>query len=322
MKSKWIDNSRVLAQLKVVDELIITSLSSESTIINQIRFHLFKGGGKKIRPSLYLLSLCYGSYFDKDLLIPAATLEMIHVASLCHDDIIDQSISRRGVSSVNKKWGNHLATYSANCIIATALKKLSQYDKTVNQIVCKYLKDLCLGQLNEAENAYNIDVDLEEYLSVIKLKTASLFELPCILAGLLSQASTETIANLKGFSYNLGMAFQIQDDILDLTGDNNKTGKQKGIDLVEGIYSYPTIMALSQEEFRNRLIPLLHLNLKTSDDIERAIRIIQESGGITLAKNAANLYLKRAKKHLRLLGENKSKSSFENLIKYVIIRNE
>ena len=322
MKSNWIEDSLVNAQLKVVDDVINNHLTTDFDILNQIRLHLFRGGGKKIRPSLYLLSLKYGDYFDKELLVPAAALEMLHVASLYHDDIIDQASSRRGVPSVNIKWGNHSAAYAANGIIAKALHTLSQYNSNINGIVCKYIKDLCIGQLKEAENAYNIDVKLEEYLTVIQFKTASLFELPCILAGLLSNASQVTIENLKSFAFNLGMAFQIKDDLLDLTGDISKTGKHKGIDLIEGIYSYPTIKALNQKQFRNQLMPLLLLDNITKDEVEQSIKIIEESGGISMAKDAANKYLSKANYHLELLGNNDSKSSFENLINYVIVRNE
>jgi heptaprenyl diphosphate synthase len=257
--------------------------------------HTVRMGGKKLRPSLYLLALNTGGYYGKELLTPAVALELIHVASLHHDDVMDRADLRRNTTSVNAEWGNLNATYSGNYLFSIAISILSQYDATLNQITCHYISDLCLGQLKEAENAYNLKLSYEDHIDVLIKKTASLFELPCKLGALLSEASNNTIKAMTNYGKHMGIAFQLIDDLLDLKGNPHKTGKTPGTDLKEGIYTYATLYTLKETHYADKLTGLLTIEDMEAVHIQEAIKLISISGGLEVAKEKAKEHLEIAK---------------------------
>jgi heptaprenyl diphosphate synthase len=277
-------------------------------------------GGKRLRPTLYLLSLNFGEYYDKELLYPAAALELIHTASLYHDDVMDRAERRRDSISANAQWGNMNATYSGNYLFSKAISILSNYSINVNLITCHYISELCLGQLKEAENAYNLHLSKEEHIDIIKKKTASLFELPCKLGVTLAGANKDTVEALYKYSKNIGIAFQMIDDLLDLVGDPAKTGKKPGTDLKEGVYTYATLHALNSDNFSERLSDLLMIEDLNDSHILEAIEIIENSGGMEIAKNKAEEHIQEAINSLSLEPENATKKSLINLAKFIIAR--
>lgn len=316
----WLVCSLTKARLATIDDIIKHNIGSDNQNFNQIVMNTLKMGGKMLRPSLYLLSLTTGDYYDKELLHPAAALELIHIASLYHDDVMDQAQLRRNAVSVNAQWGNVNATYSGNYLFSKAISILSNYDKKINSITCQYISDLCLGQLKETENAYNLRLTTDEHLDIIKKKTASLFVLPCKLGSLLAGADTHVRDILSHYSENIGMAFQIIDDILDLKGNPSKTGKRAGTDLREGVYTYPTIIALKTENGSNELANLLLDEHLDELKILNAIEIIKSRKGIEKAKIIAHEYVNRALETISLLPENATKRSFINLANFIIER--
>jgi heptaprenyl diphosphate synthase len=319
--SNWLQCSSTKSRLAYIDSIIESTIDTRDANFRRLALHTAKKGGKKLRPSLYFLSLNIGDYYDNELLYPAAALELIHIASLYHDDVMDRAELRRNSISVNAKWGNVNTVYSGNYLFSKAISMLSNYNNTrINEITCQYVSDLCLGQLKETENAYNLHVTKEEHLDIIKKKTASLFELPCIIGATLAQADSSAIEALVQYSQNIGIAFQMIDDLLDLSGNPAKTGKTLGTDLKEGVYTYATIHALHSKEHSKELSNLLMLENLEDTDIDKAIELIKNSGGIKVAKNKAQEHIQKAINSLSFMPQNTTKQSFMNLAKFIISR--
>lgn len=316
----WLTCGTTNARLASVNDTLTEILDPSDKEFNEIIFQLIRMGGKRIRPSLFLLSATFGDNYDKSFLHPAAALELIHVASLYHDDVMDRAEQRRKIPSANSLWGNSNATSAGNYLFSKAISMLAESGEKINQITCHYISELCLGQLKEAENAYDVNFKKEDHLDIINKKTGSLFELPCILGATLSGADPEIIEALVMYSKETGLAFQLMDDLLDLTGDPVKTGKSKGTDLKEGIYSYATLHALSSAPCRDQLCKILLLENLDAEKINEAIEIIIESGGISEAKNKAGSHLDKAVNAIAILPQTEAKTTLINLARFVFYR--
>lgn len=318
--SNWLICKASKARLSSIDAILESIIDSTDQEFRQLVLQTVRMGGKKLRPSLFLLSLTFGEFYDKALLFPAAALELLHVASLYHDDVMDRAELRRKVPSVNNLWGNINATQAGIYLFSKAVSVLADSGKNINRITCQYISNLCLGQLKEAENAYNLNLSRTEHIDIVRKKTASLFELPSILGATLAGANENVVAALTNFNKNLGIAFQLVDDLLDLKGNPEKTGKIPGTDLKEGVYSYATLYALNSKKYGAELSKLLLIEDLTEQDIAKAIEVIEISGGIKAAQRKARFYAGKAKDSINFLPGTPAKHSLINLADFVIKR--
>ncbi|KQS27062.1 polyprenyl synthetase family protein [Dyadobacter sp. Leaf189] len=318
--SEWLTCGLTKARLLSIDDILAFQIDSADREFSQLVLHTVKLGGKKLRPTLFMLAVKTGDYYEKDLLFPAAAVELIHIASLHHDDVMDRAETRRNEASVNARWGNVNATYSGNYLFSKAISMLSDYNQEINQITCQYVADLCLGQLKEAENAYNLQLPVDDHLLHIRQKTGSLFELPCKLGAILSNADRYTVDAMVSYGQSLGIAFQLIDDILDLKGDPVKTGKEIGKDLREGVYSYATLHALNYPATQAELRQLLLIEDMKREHIDRAIELIKSSGGIARAREQAEAYITEATSAIAFLSEGTTKQSLLNLAAFILSR--
>ena len=320
-EASWLTCSTTKAYLGSVDDVLISWTKSDEPELNEIVQQLVKMGGKKVRPSLLLLAASFGSRFSKELIYPAAAIELMHVASLYHDDVMDQAEVRRSESSINARWGNSIATYGGLFIFSKAISLLAKTGSDVNKMVCKSVSDLCLGQLKESENAYNVDVSEDDHLDAIRRKTAALFELPCNMGARLAGGDDEVVQALTSYGLNLGMSFQLTDDLLDLQGTPEEMGKSAGTDLREGIYSYAVIRALNNPDHRSELIALLLLDQISDDEIQQVLALIAQSNSVEMARKKALDYARLALADIAKLPDTTAKKSLENLAKHMIHRN-
>ena len=172
----------------------------------------------------------------------AAATELLHIATLYHDDIMDNAAIRRGGLSANRLWGNKNAAVAGTHVLSRAMALLATVPADIHSAVSKAMLTVCTGQLRETEQAFDLTLDAEEHLKIIAMKTATLFELPCRLGAQLCQADHSIAEALREFGRNLGIAFQLSDDMLDLVGDPTALGKPTGSDLGQGIYSYSVLL--------------------------------------------------------------------------------
>lgn len=282
-------------------ELQKYALTSD-TLLGESAAHLLRAGGKRLRPACVLLA---GKFFNCDLkrLVPlAVAIELIHMATLVHDDVIDAAPLRRGIPTVRAQWGDRVALFTGNYLFAQALILVAKHG---NEQIAQYLADvslrMCEGEIEQIETIEKLDQCLRSYLRRIKRKTALLFSSCCFIGALASNASLANVQILERYGYYLGMAFQIADDILDFAGTEETFGKPIGNDLRQGIITLPVIYALKDQVWGARLTQIITLGVKEETEWSEAMEIVKNTGALTFAQKLCNKYLKKAKKQLELL---------------------
>ncbi len=317
----WLICSRVAEALAELDEVLLAAVSTADEGTRQVATHLISRGGKRLRPALLLLAGEFGKSQPKGLLQAAAALELIHVASLYHDDVMDRAKTRRGAATANSVWGNRLATVGGTLLFAHACTLLATLGETANRMAGEASVELCTGQLHEVENAFNCDLTLVEHLEILKSKTATLFELPCRLGAHLAGAMSAGTASLIEYARRVGLAFQLTDDALDLSGNLQRLGKATLTDIREGIYSFPIIFVLQASGTPGaHLRSLLRQRYLTELDVQEVIRIIQDSGAVAAALKRAHELAEEAQACLVHLPVGTARGSLERLAVFSVSR--
>ncbi|MFC2011161.1 polyprenyl synthetase family protein [Chloroflexota bacterium] len=288
--------------------------------LSELLDYSLKSSGKRIRPVLTLLA---GKFYDYNLdyLLPMATaIEVMHTATLVHDDAIDNSLVRRDRPTVYKLWGAEEAVLLGDYMFAEAgALTASTQNLRVIKLFADTLKTISRGELNQAFYAFNVEQSYQQYIQRVSKKTAALFSMATESGAALSQAPEESIQLLIEYAYNLGIAFQIVDDILDFIGTEEELGKPVGSDLAQGTLTLPAILLLKyypkdnpvREFFSNRDEP---------DNIKRAIELISDSPIIDECYQVASDYCSKACHNLNLLPDNVSRQSLIQLADFLIYR--
>ena len=305
--------------VKVEDSLRAVS-KVDFTWLAKLLGHSLKSGGKRIRPALTLLS---GKFYDYNLdyLLPMATaVELLHTATLVHDDAIDNSLVRRGRPTINKVWGSEKAVLLGDYLFANAgeLTTTTQNLRVI-KLVAQTIMTISSGELNQAINAFNLEQTRQDYLQRISRKTASLFSLATESGAVLSQAPEKSIQVLIDYGYNLGIAFQIVDDILDFAGTEEEVGKPVGSDLAQGTLTLPAIVLLERYPEDNPVKKLSH-NEDDQKNIELAIELVRNSSIVKECYGVASDYCARACRNLNLLPDSESCQALIQLADYVAKR--
>ncbi|MGI5912049.1 MAG: polyprenyl synthetase family protein [Syntrophomonadaceae bacterium] len=301
-----------------VEAGLVENLNCSLTLMNEAAVHLSKAGGKRLRPAFTLLA---AKFFRENLdeVIPAATaLELIHLATLVHDDVIDNASMRRGTVTVKNKWGNRVSVYAGNYILAKALALIATYQRSdLVDVLADASMKICEGEILQMSCCYNTNLGLKNYLRRIERKTALLIAVSCQLGAMVCSASTDEIIALKKYGYYLGMGFQITDDILDIIADEMTLGKATGSDIRQGIITLPALFALEHDPKRKDLARMLSSPEECVNNTQRIIEIIKGSGGIDYAYSVAEHFAAKAKKELNLLPDAAAKNNLVELADFV-----
>lgn len=291
----------IQGDLEELEERLLEAVSSPEEIVQEIGTHLVTAGGKRIRPALCLLAAHGSRNFDLERILPLATaLELIHTASLVHDDVIDEAGTRRGVPTANAKWGNHISILSGDYIFAQAFRLVSMgdYGSYVYRRLAELVGNLSTGEIIQNRQAYTASRDLEGYYSRIQKKTADFLEISSELGGFVSGMAPEETQGLARYGHCIGMAFQITDDLLDIEQTEERIGKPAGNDIRQGIATLPVIRALMESEEREELAAIVSDPAMTEEMVKRAIAIVKAGDGVSFAKDKADEYLENARKAL------------------------
>lgn len=309
-------------ELDLYDQFVRSALKSDSAELDEILDYVSANRGKGIRPILVLLSAAIHSRFDslsKRTYLAALLVEMIHTASLAHDDVIDSSQMRHGVASLNARWDAHIAVLTGDYILAHIFRlglESGQYD--IVQYTIRSMDTLCEGEIMQSRLNHLRTVDRQAYLDIIFKKTAILIGTSCGVGALSVGATSEDVALMRQVGICLGMAFQIQDDILDYAADA-RTGKPACADLAEGKITLPLLSVLencdSQE--RDRMMSLLDSVNKEPQNIPMLRSLVEERGGLTMATRVMNDYLDQARSIIDTLPDNEFRASLLLLTDYV-----
>lgn len=312
-------------ELLQLEENLTAGLCSGNAELDKMTGYFFKSGGKRLRPAMIILfsKAINNGYLSSDNFQLALAVEMIHTASLIHDDVIDNSETRRGILTLNKKWGAKTAVVTGDYILSRALEKLTSINLLAVEMFSSTLNELCIGEILQKNQSYRI-ISLEEYINKSERKTAKLFMSGTECAAAITQDTNNLIINAaRGYSLNFGIAFQIIDDILNFTGISQKVGKPTGNDLKNGIITAPVIFASQQYEENGdyTLKRLIESKFKNEKDFKKALKLILESDGITKSAVLAGEYIQKAINCLEIIDNNSYKQALTDLAEYTAERN-
>ncbi len=307
--------------LKVEERLRVVS-KTDHIHLSELLDYSLKGTGKMIRPALTLLSGKFCNYNLDNLLAMATAVEVMHTATLIHDDAIDNSMVRRGKSTINSLWGEDEAVLLGDYLFAEAGAMTATTENIrVIKNFAKTLKTISSGEINQAYNSFNLEQQRDQYFERIAQKTAALFVLSTESGAVLSDAPEDVIKILIEYGYNLGVAFQIVDDVLDFTATEEELGKPVGSDLSQGTLTLPSILILEKYPQDNPVKRLCE-NRDNHDEIKLAIEIVNNSSIVQECYQVAIWYCERAGRNLKQLPDNRSRLSLIELAGYIARRNK
>jgi geranylgeranyl pyrophosphate synthase len=285
----------VRTRLDLVEEALEKSVRVESSgLLAETSSYLIAAGGKRFRAMLVLLSGYFGDPTDPRLIGGSVAIELVHLATLYHDDVIDEADARRGAPSANMRWDNTVAILSGDFLFARASEISTDLGTEVCRLLARTIAVLCDGQIREVDSSASVEQPESNYLQIIRRKTASLIATSCRLGGLLSEATPEHIDVLDEFGDALGMAFQLSDDIMDITASQTELGKEPGSDLRLGVYTMPVLHSLAHSARKDELAPLLGHGAPDGERLDRALEIIRGDGSIDHAREAVAREVERA----------------------------
>jgi len=284
------------ADLTRVDDELLKAVETDDDLLTEIAGHLIKAGGKRLRPGFAIAAAATGDGdagpASHEVVLGGVSVELVHLGSLYHDDVMDEAKTRRTVDSVNARWGNLKAILGGDFLLAKASEIAAGLGTEVAGLLAATIAKLCEGQVRELRNIYNTSRTEDSYLGAIAGKTAALFAAATRIGGLVAGLPRIDIDRLTTFGSEYGMAFQIVDDILDVVSSEEELGKPSGNDLMQGVYTLPVIRSLAGPD-RDRLLPLLGRPLdKTQVEVPR--RLIIDNGSIDGSVVTAHGYIERA----------------------------
>ena len=234
--------SDLKSDLDIIEKELAIAVNSSSHLLNEASLHFLLAGGKRIRPVFVLLAAKFGNYSIDSIKSVAVSVELIHMASLVHDDVIDDAETRRGRETVKAQWNNRVAMYTGDFLFANAIEYITDLQNTyAHEVLSQTMVELCIGEIIQIEDKHYLEQTVRDYLRRIKRKTAILISASCELGAIASEADEKTVRHLKRFGYYVGMSFQIIDDILDFTSTDEQLGKPAGSDLAQGNITLPVL---------------------------------------------------------------------------------
>ena len=298
------------------------SLQSKVPLLNKIMYYIIKRKGKQMRPMfVFLTNKIFNSPNEKSYRA-ASLIELLHTATLVHDDVIDESSIRRGFFSINAIWKNKIAVLIGDFLLSKGLLlALENEDYDVLKIVSSALKNMSEGELLQIEKARKLDIKEDVYFEIIRKKTAVLIASCCACGASSGNADIKTIEKARVFGENVGIAFQIKDDLFDYN-KNSIIGKPTVIDIRQKKMTLPLIYTLNivDKEIKNKIINIIKNDNNNDEKISYLIKLVTNAGGIKYAENKMNYYHKKSLKLLKEFPKNKYRDALELLVNHVITR--
>jgi len=311
-----------LDETKVVDQLILDELSSDVVLINQIGHYIVGSGGKRLRPMLLLLAAKALNYDGDKHLILAAVIEFIHTATLLHDDVVDESVLRRGQESANAVWGNAASVLVGDYLYSSAFEMMVRTDNMrVMDILSKTTTAIAEGEVLQLLNCNNPATTEEKYLQVIARKTAILFSAATRLGAVLANTPAAIETSLASYGQHLGIAFQLIDDALDYSATAEELGKNLGDDLAEGKPTLPLIYAIQNSKTKDSQIIIDAIKNGNRDAFNQVYAIVKYTKAIEYTEQRANEEAGKAINALHNLTDSKYKKALILLAKFSVQRN-
>ncbi len=320
MADFWSDFTGMPEALERVSGIINISISSQNPVIREALSSLFECRGKLLRPGLLLISSQFGSPRDDKEIHLAAALEMLHVSTLIHDDVIDDSPLRRGLPATHSRYGKKDAVLIGDFLLSRSFLLAAEYTSPEQALqLARVISVICTTEIEQNARRFQIDDSVRLYFRKIMGKTALLFSLACHVGAHEAGASGLITETLRRIGYNIGMAFQIIDDILDYSGDEKLLRKPLGLDLKSGITTLPLISALKKDK-TGELAKLCGMNNLPGADFSVIMNMVRDLGGIETAGTHARKFTYRALEEILKLPRGDSRDMLEKLTHTLLVR--
>ena len=317
---KIIPHEDIWVNLKNLEKRLIEVSSSQNKYLEEISQYLIKAGGKRFRPLIALLAGKFGDPLKTAKVIDAGVaVELIHIGSLYHDDVIDNATTRRGVQSSNSKWNSTLSILAGDYLLARSSELAAeQLGLESVKLLASTYAELVEGQTKEIEISYDLNHSIDDYMKVIEGKTASLIRTSAKLGTIASNADEEVVEALSNWGWNCGIIFQISDDLLDLTSTSEVLGKPAGNDLLEGTYTLPVLIALNQN--KEKFSEILQGISEGKIEVTEVLKEFKDPQIISETKDVINRYYNKSVEAIYNLKNHELFSVLENINSYLINR--
>ena len=310
--------ARIIPGLEAVEERLRASVSDARDLVSELTSHLAKAGGKRMRPLLTLVAAQFGDLeraFSDEVLTAATGIELTHLASLYHDDVMDSAPTRRGVPSAQHLWGNNRAILAGDILFARASSMIATLgEETVRRHAVTFER-LCIGQLNETFGPTSDDDPVDFYIQVLADKTGSLVASAAAFGAMHAGAAEDTIAALQEFGERLGVAFQIADDVIDLSPEGTNSGKTPGTDLREGVRTLPVLLLMRRAEAGTvdaageQILSMLDEDLSSDEALAQLVVLLREHDVVEETRELARQWCARALECVEPLPEGDAKKA-------------
>jgi len=303
----------IRADMDSVEAMLHEVALSDQPFVQEVATYLIAAGGKRLRPMLTLLSGFLGDPKDARLVPCAAAIELTHIATLYHDDVIDETTMRRGVPTANMRFGNSIAVLAGDFLLARASSLASGLGTYVSRRLADTIAELCEGQIMETASLGDLDGTEERYLDVIRRKTAALIATACHMGAWLSGAPEDVVTAATKYGDALGIAFQLSDDILDIQGTLEESGKRPGTDLREGVLTLPVLATLAgtipgAQPLREAI---------AARDIDGALALLRSNGSCDHAQRIVEEWQERARGALEPIPAGQARDGLARLVAFV-----
>lgn len=325
MNPFWSNYPEIASELRSILKIINEVNQSSEVHLNEAVDYLTATGGKMLRPALFMMGSRFGPEADAEkkqsLLTLAAAIENLHLATLIHDDVVDESRLRRGKETVQSRYGKEFAVYMGDYLLCQCFLMLSDhaYDKETLKVLSSGVSKVCLGEIRQYQNRHNAELSLRDYKKIIAGKTAALFAVSLFTGARESGAEEHVTKTLARIGYCVGMAFQIIDDLLDYQGDAAVFGKDTLIDLQKGFFTLPLILGMKGAcgpEIRK----MLDQGIIRAEDAGELSRLLKQSNALETSEKTAAAYTQKAMNYLKRLPDGPGKSMLEETLPRLLQR--
>lgn len=306
--------------LDQIETQLYSTINTKHPTLQKSAKQLLRAGGKRIRPVFVLVSSQLGKNFSKkDVISTAVTIELIHMATLVHDDVIDHASLRRGKPTVREQYNNRIAMYNGDYLLACALEVMTTIDNSkLHKLLADTIVQVCTGEIDQVKDKFDWNQKIRTYLRRIKRKTAILIACCCKLGGLLGGLSDKDAGHLYKYGYYVGMSYQVIDDVLDFTSTEKQLGKPVGNDLLQGNITYPVLVAMNDKDFNQDIISLFSTNHDiTQIDLKDMIVRMHQLGAFKKSYDLSEKYLTKSLIEISKLPMNKAKDTLVDIANFI-----
>ena len=306
----------IFDELEQLEITLSESINSDIKLATEVSGHIVNSGGKRIRPAICILVAKTLGYSESDLIQLASSIELLHTATLIHDDVVDESLIRRGKESIQAKWDDAHGVLVGDFVYSKAFQLMASFDnpKIIRELANATNK-ISEGEVLQLSMKKKSNLSEEDYFNIIDRKTAELFKVSAVTAGILCKCTKPEIDSLNNFATSLGLAFQIQDDILDYFGQENLTGKKVGKDYEEGKFTLPIILSLKTMNKTNKTKLLSLFETRKIEDFAEILALMKSEKILEQLQTIFTRYSNECINELKKLPHNQYRDALENIVR-------